>query len=114
MKLSGYQVIGLNWLVLMHKQGLNGVLADEMGLGKTIQAISFLAYLLEAGHQGPHLIVVPSSTLDNWEREIRKWIPSVELLVYHGSQVSKFRNPVLKSNEFCFEYYIVFLSFSCL
>ncbi|KAK2716317.1 SWI/SNF-related matrix-associated actin-dependent regulator of chromatin subfamily A containing DEAD/H box 1-like isoform X2 [Artemia franciscana] len=86
MKLSGYQVIGLNWLVLMHKQGLNGVLADEMGLGKTIQAISFLAYLLEAGHQGPHLIVVPSSTLDNWEREIRKWIPSVELLVYHGSQ----------------------------
>ena len=45
LKLTGYQMIGLNWLVLMHKQSLNGILADEMGLGKTIQAISFLAHL---------------------------------------------------------------------
>ena len=42
LKLTGYQMIGLNWLVLMHKQALNGILADEMGLGKTIQAIAFL------------------------------------------------------------------------
>ena len=35
--LTQYQMIGLNWLVLMHKQSLNGILADEMGLGKTIQ-----------------------------------------------------------------------------
>ena len=41
----------LNWLVLMHKQSLNGILADEMGLGKTIQAIAFLAHLKEeVGH----------------------------------------------------------------
>ena len=44
-KLTNYQMIGLNWLVLMHKQSLNGILADEMGLGKTIQSISFLAHL---------------------------------------------------------------------
>ncbi len=42
-----YQMIGLNWLVLMHKQSLNGILADEMGLGKTIQTIAFLAHLKE-------------------------------------------------------------------
>ncbi len=62
-KLTNYQMIGLNWLVLMHKQSLNGVLADEMGLGKTIQAISFLAHLKELGDEGPHLVVVPSSTM---------------------------------------------------
>ena len=44
-KMTGYQMIGLNWLVLMHKQSLNGILADEMGLGKTIQSIAFLAHL---------------------------------------------------------------------
>lgn len=47
----------------MHKQQLNGILADEMGLGKTIQAISFLAHLKELGDEGPHLIIVPSSTM---------------------------------------------------
>jgi SWI/SNF-related matrix-associated actin-dependent regulator 1 of chromatin subfamily A len=61
--LAKYQMIGLNWLVLMHKQSLNGILADEMGLGKTIQAISFLAHLKELGDEGPHLIIVPSSTM---------------------------------------------------
>lgn len=50
--MKGYQMIGLNWLVLMHKQSLNGILADEMGLGKTIQAISFIAHLKELGDEG--------------------------------------------------------------
>lgn len=64
MQLKSYQLIGLNWLVLMHQQGLNGVLADEMGLGKTVQAISFLAYIKEAENPETfNLIIVPSSTL---------------------------------------------------
>lgn len=36
-KLRDYQHIGLDWLVSLHDQDLNGILADEMGLGKTIQ-----------------------------------------------------------------------------
>ena len=58
-------MVGLNWLLVMHSQGLNGILADEMGLGKTVQVISFLAHLKETGMQGdrPNLVVVPSSTL---------------------------------------------------
>lgn len=87
MQLADYQVIGLNWLTVMHKQEMNGILADEMGLGKTIQVIAFLAYLKENGlSKGAHLIVVPSSTLDNWEAEISKWCPSLIVEKYHGSQ----------------------------
>jgi SWI/SNF-related matrix-associated actin-dependent regulator of chromatin subfamily A containing DEAD/H box 1 len=37
LKLAPYQLVGLNWLILLHKHGINGILADEMGLGKTIQ-----------------------------------------------------------------------------
>ena len=50
--MKNYQMIGLNWLVLMHRQSLNGILADEMGLGKTIQSIAFLAHLKELGDEG--------------------------------------------------------------
>ena len=52
----------------MHRQELNGILADEMGLGKTIQAIAFLAHLKETGDRGPHLIIVPSSTMGKIHR----------------------------------------------
>jgi len=85
-QLSFYQLIGLNWLVLMHKQSLNGILADEMGLGKTIQTIAFLAHLKETGEEGPHLIVVPSSTMDNWRKELATWAPEIKLVTYWGSQ----------------------------
>ena len=61
-----YQIDGVNWLISLYKAGINGILADEMGLGKTIQTIAFLAYLREQeGIKGPHLIVVPKSTLGN-------------------------------------------------
>ncbi|KAA0713944.1 SMARCAD1A [Triplophysa tibetana] len=84
-KLQPYQLIGLKWLILLHQHKLSGILADEMGLGKTIQAISFLAHLYEKGIKGPHLITVPSSTLDNWVRELGNWCPSLKVLVYYGS-----------------------------
>nr|XP_056711454.1 SWI/SNF-related matrix-associated actin-dependent regulator of chromatin subfamily A containing DEAD/H box 1 [Euleptes europaea] len=86
MELKPYQKIGLNWLALLHKHSLNGILADEMGLGKTIQAIAFLAYLYQAGNVGPHLIVVPASTIDNWVREVNLWCPDLQILFYYGSQ----------------------------
>ncbi|NXK62757.1 SMRCD regulator, partial [Sylvietta virens] len=86
LKLKPYQKIGLNWLALLYKHRLNGILADEMGLGKTIQAIAFLAYLYQEGNKGPHLIVVPASTLDNWIREVNLWCPELNVLFYYGSQ----------------------------
>lgn len=85
--LKQYQMIGLNWLLLMHKKGINAILADEMGLGKTIQVIALLAHLREHFNiSGPHCIVVPASTRDNWDRELSTWCPDIDVLVYHGTQ----------------------------
>lgn len=57
----------------MYEKRLNGILADEMGLGKTIQTISLLAHVAcEKGAWGPHLIIVPTSVLLNWEMELKK------------------------------------------
>lgn len=88
LQLKSYQMVGLNWLAVMYNQGLNGILADEMGLGKTIQVIAFLAHLKETGcsvYNNPHLIVVPSSTLENWWNEFGKWCPKLKVRQYYGS-----------------------------
>ncbi|XP_026676371.1 SWI/SNF-related matrix-associated actin-dependent regulator of chromatin subfamily A containing DEAD/H box 1 homolog [Diaphorina citri] len=103
LKLAGYQLVGLNWLAVMHNQQLCGILADEMGLGKTIQVISFLAYLHEAGlsrPKSPHLIIVPSSTLSNWENEFELWCPMLRVALYYGSPEERraIRNDWIKTD----------------
>ncbi|XBW35561.1 hypothetical protein QEN19_001136 [Hanseniaspora menglaensis] len=81
-----YQKQGLNWLANLYNTGTNGILADEMGLGKTIQTISLLCYLAEIKHVwGPHLIIVPTSVLLNWEMEFKKFAPGLKILSYYGS-----------------------------
>ncbi|KAK2586766.1 hypothetical protein KPH14_011794 [Odynerus spinipes] len=88
--LAPYQMIGLNWLAVMRAQNVNGILADEMGLGKTVQVIAFLTYLKEAGlndeKDGPHLIVVPSSTMENWRNELERWSSGLKVVQYYGTQ----------------------------
>ncbi|KAF7554818.1 hypothetical protein G7046_g6710 [Stylonectria norvegica] len=82
-----YQVAGLNWLISLHENGISGILADEMGLGKTLQTIAFLGYLRHiVDITGPHLIIVPKSTLDNWNREFTRWTPEVNVLVLQGAK----------------------------
>ncbi|KAI9228431.1 MAG: SNF2 family N-terminal domain-containing protein, partial [Piptocephalis tieghemiana] len=84
--LRPYQKSGMDWLVRLHDQGLSGILADEMGLGKTVQTIALLAHLACAeGIWGPHLIIVPTSVLSNWEREFQRFAPGFHVLSYHGS-----------------------------
>jgi len=82
--LKDYQVVGLNWLALMYRHKLSCILADEMGLGKTCQVIAFLTHLVEIGHTGPHLVVCPGSTLENWLREFQKFSPELVVEPYHG------------------------------
>lgn len=86
-QMRDYQVAGLNWLVSLHENGISGILADEMGLGKTLQTISFIGYLrFVCDITGPHLVVVPKSTLDNWLREFKRWIPEIDVLVLQGAK----------------------------
>ncbi|KAK5000513.1 putative DNA helicase ino80, partial [Elasticomyces elasticus] len=85
-QLKEYQLKGLNWLVNLYEQGINGILADEMGLGKTVQSISVMAYLAEVHNiWGPFLVIAPASTLHNWQQEITRFVPSIKVLPYWGS-----------------------------
>ncbi|KAI9298453.1 hypothetical protein K502DRAFT_322776 [Neoconidiobolus thromboides FSU 785] len=84
--LKDYQLEGMEWLISLYENGLNGILADEMGLGKTIQTIAFLSYLIEQGIKGPFLIVVPLTTLINWMNEFAKFAPKIECLMFYGTK----------------------------
>ncbi|KAL1640469.1 putative ATPase [Diplodia intermedia] len=113
--MRSYQLEGLEWLTSLYENGLNGILADEMGLGKTIQTIAFLAFLREKGVYGPFLIAAPLSTTMNWVEEVRKWAPTIPVVLYHGSKQereqirkAKLKNPgspqfpiVVTSYEIC-------------
>ena len=82
-----YQLEGLNWMIRLHENGLNGILADEMGLGKTLQSISILGYMLEFQNvRGPHIVLVPKSTLANWMNEFRRWCPDLRVVKFHGTK----------------------------
>lgn len=113
-----YQLEGLNWMATLFANGINAILADEMvglslppnpvqlpslrclrltraaaaaqGLGKTLQTISLLAHIKERENvSGPHLIVVPKSTLGNWQAELRRWCPSLRPVVFQGSKAER-------------------------
>ena len=85
-ELKEYQIEALKWMVQLASKELNGILADDMGLGKTIQTIAFWAYLQEEhGISGKHLVVCPKSVMRNWEREVKKWLPTVRVVVLHAT-----------------------------
>ncbi|XP_072243437.1 probable global transcription activator SNF2L2 isoform X2 [Leuresthes tenuis] len=100
--LKHYQIQGLEWMVSLYNNNLNGILADEMGLGKTIQTIALITYLMELKRlNGPYLIIVPLSTLSNWVYELDKWAPSVVKIAYKGTPaLRRGLVPQLRSGKF--------------
>lgn len=83
--LREYQQSGLDWLQFLRKHKLGGILADDMGLGKTIQTIAHVLVEKKAGRlKTPCLVVAPTSLLFNWERETRKFAPSLKFLKLSG------------------------------
>jgi len=87
--LRPYQEIGLLWLANMTDFNFGICLADDMGLGKTIEVISFLLHREEKYNDvssGSILIICPTSVLFNWHRELQKFAPSLDILVYHGKE----------------------------
>ncbi|XP_023373131.1 probable global transcription activator SNF2L1 isoform X2 [Otolemur garnettii] len=85
--LRDYQIRGLNWLISLYENGVNGILADEMGLGKTLQTIALLGYLKHYRNiPGPHMVLVPKSTLYNWMNEFKRWVPSLRVICFVGDK----------------------------
>lgn len=77
-ELRDYQQIGFRWMARLSDWGAGACLADDMGLGKTIQSIAMLLYKAK---RGPSLIISPASVLLNWQTEIGKFAPSLNVLI---------------------------------
>ncbi|KAG0537712.1 hypothetical protein BDA96_03G172400 [Sorghum bicolor] len=102
-KMRDYQLAGLNWLIRLYENGINGILADEMGLGKTLQTISLLGYLHEfRGITGPHMVVAPKSTLGNWIKEIQRFCPILRAVKFLGNPEERnhIRDNLLQPGKF--------------
>lgn len=83
--LRPYQVVGLSWLGFLDKFGLGGCLADDMGLGKTVQLIALLQHERSKPNTvGPTLLVVPTSVVGNWQRELERFAPELTSHIHHG------------------------------
>ncbi|WP_308637470.1 DEAD/DEAH box helicase [Paenibacillus silvisoli] len=94
-ELRSYQRDGFAWLAFLRRFGLGACLADDMGLGKTVQFITYLLHLkeLEAAGRGgggaepmPSLLICPTSVLGNWQKEIRRFAPSLRIMLHYGSK----------------------------
>ncbi|KAG6903097.1 hypothetical protein C0995_006284 [Termitomyces sp. Mi166 len=97
-ELKDFQLTGLNWLAYSWSKGVNGILADEMGLGKTVQTVSFLYYLFhELQQYGPHLVVVPLSTITAWQSQFASWAPDMNVITYIGTATAR---EVIRRSEF--------------
>jgi superfamily II DNA or RNA helicase len=84
--LRPYQVAGFQWLNYLQEVNWGGILADDMGLGKTVQALSYLQYYYEHNDGDMRaLVVCPTTLIYNWENEIKKFTPSLEYHIHHGS-----------------------------
>jgi SNF2 family DNA or RNA helicase len=84
--LRPYQALGAGWLSFLEQWNLGACLADDMGLGKTVQLIAFLLHLkAEKRWSGPMLLICPTSVLGNWERELKRFSPTLKPLMHHGA-----------------------------
>jgi len=91
-----YQLYGLNWLWQLYQLKFGCILADDMGLGKTCQVVSFLAHLVGSYDESsgrdqpwPNLVVVPPSTLDNWQAEFKRFAPGLKVTTYAGKMTER-------------------------
>lgn len=91
-----YQEEGFRWLRWLSAAGVGGILGDEMGLGKTLQVIMLSKYEIQEG-RWPNLIVCPSSLLENWRREFKKFV-GLDVYVHHGVE-KKYRLAEMQSQK---------------
>ncbi|QQG65421.1 DEAD/DEAH box helicase [Desulfobulbus oligotrophicus] len=78
-ELRDYQKEGFVWMSRLAHLGIGACLADDMGLGKTLQS---LAVLLSFAHLGPSLVVAPTSVCMNWQAEIGRFAPTLNVCMF--------------------------------
>jgi superfamily II DNA or RNA helicase len=89
-ELRPYQLDGYQWLMQLADWGVGACLADDMGLGKTVQA---LAMLVSRAEQGIALVVAPVSVCRNWEREARRFAPTLNPIIFRdGDRAEMVKN----------------------
>ncbi|MEM9235607.1 MAG: SNF2-related protein, partial [Verrucomicrobiota bacterium] len=90
--LRSYQKDGFHWLQFLTSNHLHGILADDMGLGKTLQTITHILAEKESGRSGgsPTLVVAPTSVVPNWHAEIKRFAPSLSVLILEGPKRKKY------------------------
>ncbi|MBU1618864.1 MAG: DEAD/DEAH box helicase [Gammaproteobacteria bacterium] len=82
-ELRDYQLQGYQWLARLAQWGVGACLADDMGLGKTVQS---LALLLQRAPQGPALVVAPVSVAMNWQAEVLRFAPTLNVRLYQQNR----------------------------
>lgn len=86
-ELRPYQQEGFEWLVFMREQKFGACLADDMGLGKTVQLITYLLYTAYALQETkPSIIVCPTSVVGNWQKELERFAPDLNVYTHYGSR----------------------------
>ena len=86
--LRPYQLSGYEWMYKNAKLGFGSLIADDMGLGKTVQVLATLLKFKQEGFlkKKKVLIIVPTTILTNWQKEIEKFTPDLKSLIYHGQK----------------------------
>lgn len=95
-KLRDYQIEGVEWLLRLKKLGLGACLADDMGLGKTLQIITVM---LESSHEGPSLVIAPTSVERNWFNEIKNFAPTLNPIIFRDMADRSFENKKIESGD---------------
>ncbi len=88
--LRPYQLAGYRWMVQNAAIGFGSLIADDMGLGKTVQVIAAVLKFKQDGNleKKKVLVIVPTTLLTNWQKEIEKFAPTLTPMIYHGASRS--------------------------
>ncbi|MBR2408126.1 MAG: DEAD/DEAH box helicase [Lachnospiraceae bacterium] len=100
-ELRGYQKTGFSWLRMLSDNGFGGILADDMGLGKTLQAITYMASVLDNNTftGTPFLVVCPTSLVYNWLDEVENYAPHLRVKIIQGTPEE--RKVLLEATDAC-------------
>lgn len=95
-EMHSYQKRGMQWLYSLYYFGMGGILADEMGLGKTLQVLACMLeqrrIAKENNEKIKHsIVVVPSSLVFNWEKEVKRFAESLDVLILHDKKEERLK-----------------------